>query len=239
MKKLFFGSLLVVLVSCSMKTENQTLSNSSSIPEIEQDKNLIKDISKESLNGFNWLNPIKDFIATNNSLIINAPAKSDYFNNPENGTINATAPILYKEISGDFVATCLVKPDFKDMWNAASLMVFMDSTHWIKYAFENSDATGKSIVSVVTREVSDDANGAILNEHNAIWLKMVRKGDLYSMHWSINGKDYKMTRVCRMPHYKSVKIGIEAQCPIGDGAKHEFLFFSIESKTVKDFRLGQ
>lgn len=239
MKKILFWSLFVVLVSCSRETENKKESDNLSMVEMEHDKNLLKDLSKTKLNDFNWLNPTDDFTVANNSLIINAPAKSDYFNTPEGGSINATAPILYKEISGDFVATCYVKPDFKDMWNAASLMVYMDSTHWIKYAFENSDATGKSIVSVVTRKVSDDANGVILNDQNAIWLKMVRKGDLFSMHWSINGKDYKMTRVCRMPHYKSVKVGIEAQCPIGDGAKHEFLFFSLENKTVKDFRVGE
>jgi uncharacterized protein len=100
---------------------------------------------------------------------------SDYFNNPEDKTITASAPFLYLNLEGDFVARALVRPDFSSVWNAAALMVYLDSTNWIKLAFENSDATGKSIVTVVTKADSDDANGVVLEDQEKYGLRSSAK----------------------------------------------------------------
>jgi regulation of enolase protein 1 (concanavalin A-like superfamily) len=188
---------------------------------------------------FKWLNEPKNHTVTNGELHIETEGNTDFFIDPENKKATASAPFLYKEIKGDFVATTLVQPDFKDQWNASALFMMIDETYWIKFAFENSDATGKSIVSVVTRLVSDDANGAILNNSDQVWLKMIRKGNLYAMHWSLDGIKYNMCRLAAMPATEKVRIGIEAQSPVGGKAHHKFLFFSLESKTVKDLRKGE
>ena len=117
-------------------------------------------------------------------------------------------------------------------------MVYRDSSTWAKLAFEHSDATGPSIVMVVTKEVSDDANGPILNEESSIWLRLIRKGDLYAMHWSKNGRDFKMARLFALPTQGAVKVGIAAQCPAGEAARHSFLYLSIDHRTVGDLRKG-
>ncbi len=204
-----------------------------------QAENLLATVNSSNLDGFQWMNPPEKFSVSDGSMRVTASEGSDFFNNPEDGKRTATAPLLYREIQGDFVATAQVKPDFSSMWNAAALMVYIDSTNWIKFAFENSDATGKSIVTVVTRGSSDDANGAILNGRDSIWLRMIRKGDIYAMHWSEDGKDYKMARLSSLPHQETVKIGMEAQSPVGKSAEHEFLYFSLEQKTVNDLRKGE
>lgn len=206
--------------------------------EVYQDNNLLAHMTDQDINAFRWMNIPEDFSFQNSSLQVLADSGSDFFINPEDGEISASAPFLYKEIEGDFVATSLVKPDFSSVWNACAMMIYLDSTHWIKFAFENSDATGKSIVSVVTKEVSDDANGPILNNEDAVWLRIIRKQDIYAMHWSKDGINYNMARLTSLPPEKVVKIGIEAQCPVGTSARHEILFLSIEQKTVKDLRAG-
>jgi len=188
--------------------------------------------------GFKWLNEPKNHTVTNGELHIEVEGNTDFFIDPENKKATASAPFLYKEVKGDFIATTLVQPDFKDQWNASALFMMIDETHWIKFAFENSDATGKSIVSVVTRMVSDDANGAILNNSDQVWLKMIRKGNLYALHWSLDGIKYNMCRLAAMPKAEKVKIGLEAQSPVGQTAHHKFLYFNLESKTVKDLRKG-
>ncbi len=207
--------------------------------ELKSGNNLIEYLKTEDFRGFSWLNQPETYEFSALGLAILAPPESDFFNNPEDGKITGTAPFLYTEVGGDFVAITRVQPDFTSMWNAAALMVYWDAQHWIKFAFENSDATGPSIVSVVTREKSDDANGVILRDAEAIWLKMVRKGNLYSMHWSRDGKEYRMARLAAMPEARVIKVGIEAQCPVGPGARHGFSFFSLENKTVKDIRKGE
>ena len=201
--------------------------------------NLLANITSENLGSLKWLNEPNSFEIENGRLKITAEKETDFFNNPEDNNKTSTAPVLFEEIKGDFVATALVRPDFTSLWNAVALMVHIDNDNWIKFAFENSDATGKSIVSVVTKNVSDDANGVILNNQDRIWLKLVRKGNIYSMLWSENGKDFKMTRLCAMPQVDSVKIGIEAQSPVGESATHEIDYFEIARTQVKDLRKGE
>ncbi len=201
-------------------------------------KNLLSELSPSKLGGFSWMNPPQSFDISNGILTVEAPKGSDFFNNPEDGQITGNAPFLFTEIKGDFVVKAQIQPDFSSQWNAISLMIHIDENHWIKFAFENSDATGPSIVTVITKNLSDDANGVVLENSKAIWLKLIRKGDNYSMLWSQDDSDYKMARLTTLPHFPSVKIGLEVQCPVGPGATHMISYFGIAQKTVKDMRKG-
>lgn len=202
-------------------------------------QNILSEITKDKLGDLQWENEPAEYTIEKAELIVKAPKDSDFFINPEDLSVAASAPVLYKEISGDFVATTWVSPDMTSVWNAAGLLLMIDSDHWIKLVFENSDATGPGIVTVTTRGVSDDANGVRLNNRAKIGLKMVRKGNNYAMYWAEEGKGYKMARLSAMPASDAVKIGLEAQCPAGEEAIHKFHYFSIESKTVKDLRKGE
>ena len=226
--------LLLVLVSCKT-VEHHPSTKFNALEE----NNMISDFTNEDLAGFKWMNKPKTFSVKNGTLKVVAEKGTDFFNNPEDNTITSTAPLLFREIKGDFVAKTLVRPDFSSLWNAVALMVHIDNANWIKFAFENSDATGNSIVSVVTKKVSDDANGVILNDQNRVWLKLIRKNNIYAMHWSINGTDYKMARLSAMPKVDLVKIGIEFQSPVGESANHEIEYFELAETTVKDLRKGE
>jgi hypothetical protein len=231
----FFTALVItsLMMNCGENKKNPALLSG----EFRHD-NLLTDFAAGNSAGLDWFNRPETFTMDDGILAITVNKGSDYFNNPEDKTITASAPFLYRNLAGDFIAQALVRPDFSSVWNAASLMVYIDSANWIKLAFENSDATGKSIVTVVTRNDSDDANGVILNEQEEVWLKIIRKRDTYSMLWSLNGDEYFMARLCAMPPAESVKIGIEAQCPVGASAIHQVLCFSVERKTVEDLRKG-
>ncbi|WP_165395286.1 DUF1349 domain-containing protein [Flagellimonas allohymeniacidonis] len=193
----------------------------------------------ENLATFKWMNTPKSFEIVNGTLKVVAGKGTDFFNNPEDNSITSSAPFLFQEVQGDFVTKALVRPDFSSLWNAIALMVHIDNNNWIKFAFENSDATGKSIVTVVTKNVSDDANGVILHNQDEVWLKLIRKGNIYSMLWSIDGKNFKMARLSTLPQADSIKIGIEVQSPVGESATHEIDFFDITKTTVKDLRKGE
>lgn len=193
-------------------------------------------MTEDIVSGLTWANDPLSFQITDSTLIVDVAKGTDFFYNPEDGSIVATAPFLHKKIKGDFVAKALVQPDFSAQWNAVALMVHIDSLNWIKFAFENSDATGPSIVTVVTKGTSDDANGVILEDQDRIWLAMARKNDIYSMHWSKDGKDYKMARLTAMPDSSEVKIGLEMQSPVGEKATHLLHFFEIENRTVDHLR---
>ena len=231
----FLIVFIFIQISCN-DSENQPVINA------ERDhlkNNMLSNITVENLRDFKWLNQPQSFEVENGSLKIVAEKETDFFNNPEDLKKTATAPLLFKEVHGDFIASAWVRPDFTSMWNAVALMVHIDNDNWIKFAFENSDATGKSIVSVVTKNISDDANGVMLNDQDQVWLKIVRKDHIYSMLWSKNGKDFKMARLSTLAKVDTVKIGIEVQSPIGESAIHQIDYFGLEKTTVKDLRKGE
>jgi len=228
--KILAGILLTFMVAgCSNKEK----------PTLPKTNNILLDLIKDSSADLKWFNEAKSFSIEDNSLTVIAEKGTDFFNNPEDGSITSTAPFFYKQVNGDFVAKALVRPDFSSIWNAVAIMVHIDDNHWIKFAFENSDATGQSIVSVVTKKVSDDANGVVLTRQDEVWLKLIRKDNIYSMLWSLDDTAYKMARLTAMPSADSVKIGIEAQCPVGETAAHQVHYFGIEKKTVQDLRKGE
>ncbi len=195
-----------------------------------------KNITEGQLSTLKWLNKAESIQVVDSTLSVTVAKGTDFFNSPEDTTIVATAPLLFRKIEGDFVAKALVQPDFSSQWNAVSLMMHADSLNWIKLAFENSDATGPSIVSVVTRDRSDDANGAILKNETNIWLAIARKGPLYALHWSKNGENYTMARLSKMPEADTVRIGVEFQSPVGETATHYLHYFTIEQRTVSNLR---
>lgn len=195
-----------------------------------------------NFDSFKWLNESK-MTLSGDKITIEAPPLSDFFNNPvaENGKFKApikNAPFYYTEVEGDFVIKVKVKPNFKDIYDAACIMVIQDEYLWFKAAYEKSDFGTNAVVSVVTNKVSDDANGCNLDVDEC-WLQVARVGDAFAVHYSVDGKRFDMVRVFTLPVNKTVKVGIEAQCPVGkDGGSREFSGLSIERRSIGDMRKG-
>ena len=223
----YFAIIGVMVMGCSPKSSEKQLIKPSS-----QQKN----ITPESIAGMSWMNKPEAFEVKDSSLLVTVVEGTDFFNNPEDSSVVGSAPYLYQSVQEDFMAWAWVRPDFSGQWNAVALMVHIDSVNWIKFAFENSDATGPSIVSVVTRTTSDDANGVVLGDNESIWLSLVRKGNLYAMHWSVDGENYTMARLTAMPESVQVKIGLEMQSPVGEEATHQVMFWDIDRVSVKNLR---
>jgi regulation of enolase protein 1 (concanavalin A-like superfamily) len=117
-------------------------------------------------------------------------------------------------------------------------MVMENTQIWAKACFEQTDFNTRAVVSVVTNQVSDDANGCNING-DSVWLQMTRAGQAFAFHYSEDGENYYMMRVFSLPVGETVKVGLEAQAPIGSGGERHFESFSIESKTVKNIRMGK
>lgn len=188
-----------------------------------------------------WLNESK-MVCAGDELAIVAPEYTDWFNNPvpENGVLSApvaNAPFFYTEVEGDFVFRAKVRPNFKTVYDACALMVIQDEKLWTKAAFEKSDFGTTAAVCVVTNGISDDANGCNI-EQDEVWLQIVRVGDVFCTHYSLDGETYYMVRLFHLPVEKKVKVGIEAQSPAGEGGLRFYSDISIENKTVANLRAG-
>lgn len=188
-----------------------------------------------------WLNR-SHFVEKNGEIIIYAPEQTDWFNNPipENGAYCepvANAPFFYTEVSGDFVFRAKVCPHFKYTYDACALMVIQDEKLWAKAAFEKSDFGTTAAVCVATNQISDDANGCDIGQEH-VWLQIVRVGDVFCTHYSLDGENYHMVRLFHLPADQCVKVGLEAQSPSGQGGFRYFSDITLEEKTVSDLRAG-
>ncbi|WP_240221024.1 DUF1349 domain-containing protein [Rheinheimera hassiensis] len=193
--------------------------------------------------GFQWLNESHATIQ-NGRLTLVAPAKSDFFYNnntsaetgitPEN---LSNAPFYFTEVAGDFVLTVKVSVDFMDTYDAAAVMVMKNDHVWVKSCFERTDFGTNAVVSVVMNQVTDDANGCNINS-NSVWLKVVRIGQSFALHYSVDGEKFNMTRVFTLPVEDIVKVGLVAQAPIGNGGERHYEYFSLEKKTLDNIRFA-
>ncbi len=193
--------------------------------------------------GFKWINEssadYKDGVLT-----VYAPAQTDYFNSPvkENGFFPnpvANASLYYTELTGDFVFKTKVALEFKNFYDAAALLVYENENVWAKLALENSDLPCRkpAVVSVVTNRISDDCNGPVM-DGNSVWFQISRVDDCFAFHYSTDGVEYNMVRVFTLPVGQTVKVGFEAQAPMGEGGDRYYSEISIENKRVGNIRGG-
>lgn len=195
-----------------------------------------------NMTGWKWLNE-SQIINEGNEVVIYAPGHTDWFNNPvpEDGKLSApvaNAPFFYTEVTGDFVFRAKVRPNFRSVYDACALMVIQDETLWTKVAFEKSDFGTTAAVCVVTNGISDDANGCNIQQEE-VWLQIVRVGDVFCTHYSLDGENFDMVRLFHLPVEKTVKVGIEAQSPAGEGGLRFYSDISLENRTVANLRAGR
>jgi regulation of enolase protein 1 (concanavalin A-like superfamily) len=186
-----------------------------------------------------WLHQPDTFTIHENHIIIYAPKKTDFFEDPLTDYSMNNAPLLYTHISGDFTFSCSISPEFKSIYDAGAILLYTDNTHWIKFAFENTDLGYTAVVSVVTNIKSDDCNGEKI-ESESLALKISRAQSVVGLYYSPNNSDWKMARLFPFLHasQNSNLLGISAQSPIGNGCRVTFKNFYFKNKSVQDFRKG-
>ena len=168
---------------------------------------------------------------------VTVPAKCDYFRDPTGKTASDNAPFLWMSVTGDFVAQAHVRPVFDSTYNAGVLMLRHDAQTWAKLCFEATDFGTTAAVSVVTRGVSDDANGMDITQPD-LWLQIVRAGNVFALHYSLDGQSWRMVRIFHLDVPPAIRVGLVAQCPIGPGATIDLLSFTLDQRPITNVRAG-
>jgi len=199
---------------------------------------LLADINEVGLGSLSWRNPpITWDPLPGGGLRVTVPRRVDYFQDPAGTTRADSAPYLWLPVEGDFVAQACVRPSFAANYDAGALMVRQDATHWAKLCFEATDLGTHAVVSVVTDGISDDANGVDLDVPQ-VWLQIVRKGDLFAMHYALDGKNWRMVRYFGLALPPVVEVGLVAQCPVGPGTTVDLLALRLFARSVENMRAG-
>lgn len=185
-----------------------------------------------------WENKPAKFSLKENNLIIEAGEKTDMFRDP-NVTYNTdNAPKLLFQPDENFVLSVGISHSFANKWDGGAIVLKSDSLNWIKFCFEKDYTGAKRVVSVVTKDISDDCNSVAL-KGNKVFFKMAKADKVITLYYSENRVKWLLIRHLQFEAKAGFKVGFLAQSPTGAKCIATFSDIRYEAKKIKDPYIGE
>lgn len=177
-------------------------------------------------------------------LRVTGEARSDLFIDPS-GTGGARPEAGYLvglPPKGDFTFSARASVPFASLFDAGVLLVHAGPERFAKLCFEFSPQRRPMAVTVVTRGTSDDSNAFVVEQGNALWLRVSRIGNAWAFHASLDGAWWQMLRYFTLGEgaqpADEVQVGFLAQSPTGDGIEVAFDRIAFVPGAPEDLRDG-
>jgi regulation of enolase protein 1 (concanavalin A-like superfamily) len=162
-----------------------------------------------------WQNTALDWqIDHGQVLSITAPGNTDWFVSPMDGARRDNSPRLLFQPSDDFVLSAKLTVDFRSTWDAGVLVLYANDTAWAKLCFEMTVEKHPAIVSVVTRDRSDD-NNSIAIQGSSVYLKIAKAGEAIFFYASEDGQNWKIIRAFSLGKVENLRVGFSSQSSTG------------------------
>ena len=188
--------------------------------------------------GMFWQNKAEKFSSNNNELIMVAGEKTDMFRDP-NVTYNTdNAPQLLFRPDNDFILIASIEHSFSSKWDGGAIVLKQDSLNWIKFCFEKDYTGAKRVVSVVTKNISDDCNSVEIKT-SKVYYKLAKADNVITLYYSLEGKKWFLIRHLQFDTDKNLTLGFLAQSPTGKKCEVKFSNISYRAKKIKDPYLGE
>lgn len=171
-------------------------------------------------------------------LTIAAGGSTDHFIDPSTARRTLNAPRVLGNADGDFQLSARVDVEFGVTFDAGVLMLWADDEVWAKLCFEYAPDGRPTVVSVVTRAVSDDSSSLVVVGHR-VWLRVSRSRSSYAFHASTDGEFWQFVRHFALPDAgEPVRVGFSSQSPLGPGCVSHFSKVRFEAHPLADLRDG-
>jgi uncharacterized protein len=188
--------------------------------------------------GLFWENTPSRFSIQGDQVMIVAGGKTDMFRDP-NVTYNTdNAPKLLFEADEDFVLTASVEHAFTSKWDGGAIVIKQDSLNWVKFCFEKDYTGSKRVVSVVTKNISDDCNSTEI-QASRVFFKVAKAGNVITLYYSARGNKWFLVRHFQFDLIKGFRVGFLAQSPTGERCEVRFSNIVYKPKKIKDPYLGE
>ncbi|RXF71836.1 DUF1349 domain-containing protein [Arcticibacter tournemirensis] len=188
---------------------------------------ILNQMKAQRLDKMTWYNEPERWEIKNNSLIMQVTPKTDYWRISHYGFTVDDAPFYYANYGGEFEAKVKLTGAYKARFDQMGLMIRTDHENYIKTGVEFVD--GKFNVStVVTHHKSDWSVTTLDKVPPFIWIKVVRRLDAIEIFYSLDDKNYIMTRNAPLQDNTPVMVGLMAASPDGDGFEAKFENFSVK-----------
>jgi hypothetical protein len=172
------------------------------------------------------------------ALVLQAKKGTDLYANTDGTEVADKTPRVLFQPAGDFIFSAKVKAGANHPFNGAALIVYGDRTNWAKLLFEFAKTGAAGISSTVAKGVGDDAHHGV-RPGDTVYLKVVRRKDMFVFYTSPDGAAWSMVRSFGLPGAASVKVGFSSQSPDGDGFSAQFSDIKFRNATFKDFWQGE
>jgi len=179
-----------------------------------------------------WENKPLSYKIENNDLTIVAGEKTDMFRDP-NITYNTdNAPKLLFKADEDFVLSAAIEHSFTSKWDGGAIIIKSDSLNWVKFCFEKDYTGARRIVSVVTKNISDDSNSVEINS-NKVFYKIAKAGNVITLYYSTEGVKWFLVRHFQFDARPGFRVGFLAQSPTGTKCEVKFSQIKYEKRKIK------
>lgn len=186
----------------------------------------------------NWENKPLSYSLVNNGVKIVAGAKTDMFRDP-NVTYNTdNAPKLLFTPDSDFIFSTGIQHSFTSKWDGGAIVIIEDSLNWIKFCFEKDYTGTRRVVSVVTKDISDDCNSVAI-AGNLVYYKVAKADNVITLYYSLDNKKWFLVRHLQFNNKKSLKIGLLAQSPTGKQCTVQFSNIRYQAMKISDPYVGE
>ncbi len=232
-KYLFF--LLILVLGCKNVPEKKAVSDES------EQKELIEVLSEKYPFGFCINGPAGKVVKmTTDKIELTSEKETDFFIEPGAPPYQkANAPLLLNSVDNTkpFTFSFKVTPVHNVKYDAGMAFIYIDKKNWLKFAFEADERMNKRIVTVKTKDFSDDNNHDVVKS-KSVFMKISSDAKVIGFYYSIDGKEWQLVRVFKNEYPSVIKVGIGTQSPAGNGNSSVFEKIDFSEQSVTDFRMG-
>jgi uncharacterized protein len=176
-------------------------------------------------------------VSVDGQLAITAPAKTDWFIDPQGAVNVSNAPVLLFPVPDPCMLSAQVIVNHVATYDAGVLMVYESPQAWAKFCLELSPQGLPTVVSVVTKGVSDDCNAFAVN--GPVYMRVSKLEQAYAFHVSQDGNTWNLIRYFKLEDNPNAQMGFEAQSPTGNGCAASFRNIHFEQRLLIELRSGE
>lgn len=185
-----------------------------------------------------WENSPVKFSSGKNELTITAGEKTDMFRDPNVAYNTDNAPKLLFEADENFVLTTAIEHGFANKWDGGAIVIKRDSLNWIKFCFEKDYTGARRVVTVVTKDISDDCNSLEMKS-DKVYYKVAKADNVITLYCGTDGRNWYLVRHLQFDTKPGFKVGFLAQSPTGTTCTVKFTDITYQQKKISDPYTGE
>jgi hypothetical protein len=181
-----------------------------------------------------WRNEPPFWEKRGDTLVVRTGEKTDYWNRTFYGFKNGNGHLYAHRVQGDFSAVAEFTADYRNLYDQAGVMIYVDDRTWLKAGTEFTDGAPHFSV-VATREDQSDWSMMPFSAAAAetVTMRIARHQEAIRVQ-VMQGGSWQMVRLAFLPMPETIEVGPMCCSPTSAGLEARFRRFEIGSPIPRD-----